>query len=62
VSAPIEIGGRVDGDFYDASFPVHQAAPADSTHSGTIAEVLIYKGGLANAADLAKLEAYLATR
>jgi hypothetical protein len=62
VGAPIEIGGRVDGDFYDASFPVHQAAPGDAMHSGTIAEVLIYKGGLASAADLAKLEAYLATR
>jgi hypothetical protein len=62
VGAPIEIGARVDGDFYDASFAAHQAAPGDGPHSGTIAEVLIYKGGLANAGDLAALEAYLATR
>jgi hypothetical protein len=62
VGTPIEIGARVDGDFYDASFAVHQGAPGDALHAGTIAEVLIYKGGLASAADLAKLEAYLATR
>jgi hypothetical protein len=59
--APMEIGGRVDGNFVAADYATHLAEPGDAHHVGTISEVLVYKGGLASG-DLAKLEAYLSTR
>ena len=60
-TAPMEIGGRVDGNFVALDLAAHLAAQGDAHHIGSISEVLVYKGGLA-AGDLPALEAYLATR
>jgi hypothetical protein len=60
-SAPMEVGGRVDGNHRLATYAVHLADPGDAHHIGTISEVLVYKGGLADG-DLPLLESYLAKR
>lgn len=60
-AVPMEVGGRVDGNHTAATLAAHLASPGDAHHVGTIAEVLVYKGGLAEG-DLPLLETYLQTR
>lgn len=60
-SAPMDLGARIDGNFIANTYAAHLSAAGDSHHVGTIAEVLVYKNGLA-AGDLPLLETYLTTR